>query len=158
MNDVDFYASLPRKRTAAGAIFLNEEGHMLIVKPTYRTYWLLPGGSLEDEESPRVGCMREVEEELGLTIAIGNMLSVDYMTRKDYKTESLQFTFYGGTLTEQQIEQIRLPEDELSEYRFLPVDETLPLLSPNIARRIGPSLQALKAGTALYLEDGQVPE
>jgi 8-oxo-dGTP diphosphatase len=45
--DKDFYAALPAKRMASGALYFNNRGELLIVKPTYRAAWLIPGGVVE---------------------------------------------------------------------------------------------------------------
>ncbi|MEO0768780.1 MAG: NUDIX hydrolase [Cyanobacteria bacterium J06649_4] len=44
----------------AGGLFFDSEGRLLILKPTYRNDWLIPGGVVEANESPRHACMREV--------------------------------------------------------------------------------------------------
>ncbi|WP_230511641.1 NUDIX domain-containing protein [Salinispora arenicola] len=49
-------------RVAAGALFLNNEGHVLLVHPSYKKHWDIPGGYVEPGESPRAACIREVEE------------------------------------------------------------------------------------------------
>lgn len=152
---LDFYASLPKKRMAAGALFFDESHNILIVKPTYREGWLLPGGTVEQDESPAGACAREVKEELGLKIAIGRLLCVDYTAKVDEKSESLQFVFHGGTLHQEQIQAITLQETELSEYRFVPHEEAISLLDSNIARRLPSCLQALEQHTAFYLERGR---
>ena len=41
------YDALPKKRMAAGALLLNEQGQILIVKPTYRSDRLLPKALLQ---------------------------------------------------------------------------------------------------------------
>ncbi|MBO0789432.1 MAG: NUDIX hydrolase [Ktedonobacteraceae bacterium] len=155
MSDSYFYDTLPKKRMAAGALLLDEQGNILIVKPTYRPDWLLPGGSIEEDESPRAGCEREVQEEIGLDIPTISLLSIDYVSRVPDKNESVQFIFYSGVLSAEQIQRITLPPDELSEYRFVPVAEAEKLLSPRLAVRMAPSLHALKEGTTAYLEDGR---
>ncbi|MFF8812893.1 NUDIX domain-containing protein [Streptomyces pactum] len=57
---------LPRKRMAAGVLFFDSAGRVLLVDPAYREPWEIPGGAVEREESPRAGARREVREELGL--------------------------------------------------------------------------------------------
>ena len=156
LSPAEFYQSLPKKRMAAAVLFHNDQHEILIVKPTYRPEWLLPGGTIEADESPRQACEREVQEEIGLIVSIGNLLSVDYMPQEHEKTESLQFIFDGGVLSQKQIQAIQLQEEELSEYRFSPIEEAISLLALNVARRISPSLQALQACGAVYLERGQV--
>ena len=42
-----FSELLPRKRMASAALFLNAQSEILIVKPIYREFWLLPGGVIE---------------------------------------------------------------------------------------------------------------
>ena len=61
-----YVASLARKRMAAGALFRDANGRVLLVNPVYKNTWDLPGGAVEAEESPHAACRREVAEELGL--------------------------------------------------------------------------------------------
>ena len=53
-------------RVAAGALFLDAEGRVLLVHPTYKDTWDIPGGYVERGESPAAACRREVLEELGI--------------------------------------------------------------------------------------------
>ena len=50
--DVAWYATLPTMFAAAAAVFTNPAGRVLLVKPNYRDHWTLPGGMLDDGESP----------------------------------------------------------------------------------------------------------
>ena len=53
--------------------------------------------------------------------------------------------FYGGVLTQEQIENISLQEDELTEYRFFEKEEAIPLLSnPKLGKRVRKSFEAIK--------------
>lgn len=155
LDTLTFYNSLPRKRAAAGALFLNEQNEILIVKPTYREQWLLPGGSLEEDESPRLGCIREVQEELGLTLPISQLLCIDYVPRRGDINESLIFVFFGGILNSSTINQFQLPTDELSDYRFLPLKQALSLISYATAKRLPHCLEALNNQSTIYLEYGE---
>jgi len=62
----EWWAGLPKKVVSAGVLFLDENGRVLIVKPTYKDHWQLPGGVIEAHESPASGALREVQEEIGL--------------------------------------------------------------------------------------------
>ena len=70
-------ASFPCKRVAAAALFRDREGRILLLQPTYRATWLLPGGVVEENEDPWSGCTREVLEELGRALPVGGLLAVD---------------------------------------------------------------------------------
>ena len=138
----------------AGALFFNEAGELLLVKPTYRDFWSIPGGVVEDGESPRQACLREVREEIGLDVALGPLLVVDYTSLATAPREALQFLFHGGTLDEHAIARITLPPAELSAFRFAPLAEAAAVLNPRIARRLPYALRAIETGGATYLEDG----
>ncbi len=149
----NFYETLPRKRMAAAAVFLDEAGQLLIVKPNYRPDWLLPGGTVEADESPALACCREVKEEIGLEIVVRRLLCVDYTARHDDVTEAVHFLYFGGVFSAAS-QQIVLQTAELTEYRFLPVEEALTLLNPRISKRIPYCLEAIAGNTVFYLEDG----
>ena len=146
----------PKKTMAAGALLFDARGHLLLVKPTYRDHWSIPGGVIEEGESPRSGCAREVREEIGLDVTPGPMLVVDYPSVSSAPTgrETVQFLFEGGELSAQQIAAIKLPPAELSAFRFVPVEEAPALLRPRLARRLPHALRAREGGGAVYVEDG----
>ncbi|MCA9873753.1 MAG: NUDIX hydrolase [Anaerolineales bacterium] len=158
MNDKAYQASLPKKRMAAGALFWDENGRILLVNPTYKEPWEIPGGSVEALESPRQACMREIKEELGLDDwQPQRLLCVDYVSQRPDKTESLQFIFAGGLLDAALIGRLALPPAELSEYRFCLLAEALTLVNRRLGRRIAHCLFHLDQAGTLYLEDGEVP-
>ncbi|WP_335341674.1 NUDIX hydrolase, partial [Pseudofrankia sp. EUN1h] len=57
---------LPRKRMAAAVVLVDDGGRVLLVRPTYRPGWDLPGGVIEQDEAPRAAARRELVEELSL--------------------------------------------------------------------------------------------
>jgi ADP-ribose pyrophosphatase YjhB (NUDIX family) len=145
--------SLPKKRMGAGCLFFDEDGNVLLVKPTYKPGWEIPGGGVEHNESPKRCCQREIQEELGLERGIANLLVVDYNGETDEKTESLMFIFDGGTLTSEDIEFIQLSRDELSEFRFFTA-ETLPDdMSSSLRNRVLMAWRQKTEGTDTYLEN-----
>jgi len=143
---------LPTKRMAAGALFLDEAGRVLLVNPTYKPQWEIPGGIVEENESPRQGCMREVQEEIGLSIAPDRLLSVNYQRRQSGRTDSVIFIFWGGILDAETISRIHLPPDELSEFGFFELDEIGERLTARMSERVRRSLEIVDTERTLYLE------
>ena len=58
-----------RFRRAVRALVLDPDDHALLVRFEFpsATVWALPGGGLDDGETPEEGLRRELHEELGLT-------------------------------------------------------------------------------------------
>jgi 8-oxo-dGTP diphosphatase len=66
---------------AAGLLLFDAAGRVLLVKPTYKDHWDVPGGVVESNESPRDAARRELGEELGLDREPGELLCVDWSRR-----------------------------------------------------------------------------
>src|SRR5690348_9973029 len=98
-----YLASLARKRMGAGALFLDGTGRVLLVEPTYKPTWEVPGGAVEREESPTAACRREVLEELGLDRPVGRLLVVDWVPSRPELPEGLMLIYDGGVLAEEEI-------------------------------------------------------
>jgi 8-oxo-dGTP pyrophosphatase MutT (NUDIX family) len=143
--------SRPAKRMGAGALIRDGTGRVLVVEPTYKTTWELPGGSVEADESPRQACVREVAEELGLRLVVGRLLCIEWQGPEPDRTESLMFIYDGGVLGSQHLE---LPAHELKSYAFLNADELDTVMAPRLARRVRAALQALSEGRVGELEHG----
>jgi ADP-ribose pyrophosphatase len=157
-DDKEFYSSLPKKRIGAG-VLLFYKGMLLIVQPTYNPGWILPGGTVEGEESPLEGLCREVHEELGITIEPTHLLSVDYISNRDVKGEYIQFLFAARELSETQAQHIQLQEYELKDYKFVNYEKALELLAPAVSKRVQATIDhhAQNVG-AIYLENGRAME
>lgn len=131
------------------ALITDEQGNVLIVKPSHKDGWIFPGGYVEVGESPSEACRREILAELGVEVNGPNkLLSVDYHSRT---SEYVMFMFDGGVFTDDMIASITLPP-QLLEFRFVPPDEALTLLRANSARRLMPSLESRHQTGIAYLE------
>lgn len=143
----------PEIPASAGAMLFNAVGELLILEPTYKTGWTIPGGAMEaDGESPWDACRREVREETGLTVTAGRLAAVDTRPAKDRGSLGLRFLFDCGRLTSKQIDSIRLQESEIRSHRFVNRDDAHRLLSKPVRRRV---LAAWNASHCLYLENGR---
>lgn len=64
-------------KPTVGVIVTDADGRILLLKRAIQPFfgcWDIPGGFLEAEEPPEVGAVREVEEETGLVVALGEVL------------------------------------------------------------------------------------
>ena len=55
---------------SAGAVIVNEQGHVLLLKHVFRTGsgWGIPGGFIDANEQPETALRRELQEEVGLEL------------------------------------------------------------------------------------------
>ncbi|MFD1019660.1 NUDIX hydrolase [Thalassobacillus hwangdonensis] len=67
--------SFPKHSLSAGAVVLNEEGKILLIKGPRRG-WEFPGGIIENGEAIQDGIIREVKEESGIDIEITKFCGV----------------------------------------------------------------------------------
>jgi 8-oxo-dGTP pyrophosphatase MutT (NUDIX family) len=150
----DYTATLPRKRMGAGVLFTDEAGLVLLVEPTYKDYWEIPGGAVEADESPYAAACREVREELGLNRPPGRLLVLDWVPPSPGRTEGLMTVFDGGNLSQADLASIRVPPAELRGWALCTEQQQRERLSPLLARRAAAALQARKTATVACLEHG----
>ncbi|MBS2550876.1 NUDIX hydrolase [Catenulispora sp. NL8] len=149
-------AKQARKRVAADVLLHDGQGRILLVDPTYKPDWDVPGGMAEANEPPRAAARREVKEELGLDIEPGALLCVDWVAPHGPWDDTLVFVFDGGVLSDEQQAGLRLGDGELRAYQWCRPDEAATLLRPYVRRRIAAALDGLRDGsTGHYLEDGR---
>lgn len=138
---------------AAGALFFDEDGRVLLVEPTYKPYLEIPGGVVEADESPHTAACRELKEELGLVRCRLQLLTVDWVPPQDGRPEVMLFVFDGGEMSAEEIAGITVPPEELHGWRFCTPAEAARLLKPAQSRRVTVSLDARAANRVVYLEN-----
>lgn len=152
----EFLASLPRKRMAVGVIFRDSEHRVLLVEPTYRDRWQLPGGVVEADESPATAATREVAEELGLDLPIGRPLVIRWLGPTDDDPHGVVvFDYDGGHLPTEAVARIQVPPDELRGSRFVDVDEVETWTTAGTAARVRAAVRALDEGGIVQLEGNE---
>jgi 8-oxo-dGTP diphosphatase len=145
---------LPKIPASAGALVWDQKGRLLILKPTYKSGWTIPGGVVEDNgESPWEACRRETREECGLDVRHARLVCVDFLRPRPGRPGGMRFLFDCGALKDRQLTGIVLQEDEISAYRLAPVERALRVLSGPVRRRVAAAVK--KPGCARYLEDGR---
>ncbi|MYZ37902.1 NUDIX domain-containing protein [Streptomyces sp. SID4917] len=143
-----------RKRAAADALIRDTDGKLLLVNPTYKAGWDLPGGMAEDNEAPEDAVRRELREELGLRIASLRFLCVDWVEPHGPWDDLLGFVFDAGVLSPEQAARLKPHDEEIAEHHFFEVSEALALLPDRQRERALHALQVLDDGVPRYLRNG----
>ncbi len=113
-----YVAGLSRKRMAAGVLFRDVHGRVLLVEPSYKPNWEIPGGAVEANESPWATATRELAEELEWDQPLGRLLVVDYVRPQDSRPEGVVFVFDGGVLDETDVLGMVFPDAEILSVAF----------------------------------------
>jgi 8-oxo-dGTP diphosphatase len=151
-----WYAQLAAFHAAAALFVTDEHGRVLLVKPNYRDHWAIPGGYVDQHETPHTTVERELREELGLALPAGDLLVVDWASPAGPRPRALvNFIFDGGRLTDDH--SIHVDPDELDSFGFHDPEQCRTLLPPRVAPRIEAAFAARTKGTTIYLLDGHHP-
>ena len=144
---------LARLPVSVNAVIRDGAGRVLVLKPTYKSGWTLPGGQMEaDGESPWDACRREVREECGLEVTTGRLGVVDFLRPRTGRPGGLRVVFDCGTVDEGAAATVVVQEGEIAEFRFVDRHTADDLLRPAVRRR----LHALLTSSAVvYLEEGE---
>lgn len=120
------FETFTKTRTGCRAVILRE-GKILLSHETGTGWWLVPGGGLEQGETPEECCIREVEEETGLLVKPLRQFLTLYEYYEEYRYISHYFIC---EITGQG--QMRLTENEAArglEPAWLPLSEAIELFS-----------------------------
>jgi 8-oxo-dGTP diphosphatase len=153
VTNIDSAEVIPAIPVSAGALIFDREGRLLILKPTYKTGWTIPGGVMEaDGETPWEACQREVREECGIEVRRARLACMDFRRPRPGRTGGVRFLFDCGRIDGTALAGIVVQPEEISEYRFAALPEAMELLRGPIRRRV----RAAAGGKRLvYLEDGR---
>jgi 8-oxo-dGTP diphosphatase len=144
---------LPMIPVSAGALIFDSTGRLLILKPTYKSGWTIPGGVMEaDGETPWQACRREVREECGIEVRSGRLACTDFRPARPGRPGGIRFLFDCGQADDADLAAIALQPEEIAEHRLAPLEVALTLLRPAVRRRVR---AATRHRRCVYLEDGR---
>ena len=87
------------------AVVIVENGRVALIERVRdrRTYFVFPDGGVEGGESPQQAALREAHEELGVSVELGDLISVAYRDGREqryYLASIVEGTFGMGQGTE----------------------------------------------------------
>ncbi len=129
---------------------------MLLCETQFKPDWELPGGIVEPGESPRLGAIREVREELGVDWPVGRLLVADWMPPYLGWEDAIEMIFDGGQVTAEQLNRFVLQPSEIRQVRLCTLAEAAELVTPLAHRRLTVAA-GLGPDQMAYLEDGARP-
>ncbi|MEV4822246.1 NUDIX hydrolase [Micromonospora sp. NPDC049274] len=148
-----WYANLASFYAAAAAFITDPDGNVLLVKPTYRDHWAFPGGYVDEGEYPHDACAREIQEELGISVVVGDLLVVDWAPPAGERPRAIiSFTFGCGSLDS--LDGVTLPRQELEDVAFFTHREAERRLPANVAARIRAATSARDRQAPVYFAGG----
>lgn len=118
-------------KPCAGGLVI-QEGKVLLVKrgiEPYKGYWDIPGGFLDSGEDPKEGVRRELREETGLEVYVGDLLDIIVdiygdRTKAQHPGE-LDYTLNIYYLAEPTGGTLR-PADDAVDFHWFPLNELPP--------------------------------
>ena len=143
-------------RVAAGVLFTDDQDRILMVVPSYKDYLDIPGGYVENGETPYQAAQREVYEELGIKPPIGRLLVADWWedSPENNGGPKLLLIFDGGALTPSQLSAVRVDGEEVVETSYVEPRNVGTVTIPRLANRLQSAMASRAAGQVTYLENG----
>lgn len=111
---------------SVSAFILNKKNQVLLVKRSdidtfLPGYWELPGGGVNENETPQEALKREIKEEVGLTVSINESLGANQYTLEEHG-EKIPKTEMCFSCMSDSLEKINL-SNEHSEYKWISKEE-----------------------------------
>ncbi|GAA5164566.1 NUDIX hydrolase [Ornithinimicrobium tianjinense] len=148
-------ATLPLKRVIVQGLVHDGVGRLLLCELTYKKEWDLVGGVAEPAESPVESLAREVREELGVELPVGDLIGVDWLPPYRQWRDALLLVFDLGVHPDL-AERAVLQRSELADLRWCTVEEAEGRVAPYVHRLLASLREAHETapGHVLFLEDG----
>lgn len=151
-SNAEYYNSLPRKRSAVGVLIFKDE-QLLVLEPTYKSNWLVPGGVVEKFESPLEAAIRECQEEIGIDVEIESFLCADFKRGDSITGDAIHYLFSAKLPMKF---EIKIDESEIKNALWLSSDEAINKFDSHLGPRVKAGLEAIKRNRSFYCEDGQI--
>jgi 8-oxo-dGTP pyrophosphatase MutT (NUDIX family) len=146
---------LPRKRAVGQMLIRDPEQRVLLCQMTYKSDWDLPGGVVEVNESPALAVVREVEEELSLTIPAHALLLTDWLPPWSGWDDALCLVFDGGEHPASIAAEVVPQAREITTAEFCTLEQVDERCADFTARRIRAAVARSRGDGQPYTESGR---
>lgn len=117
--DRQWRANQPKKVIVAKVIVKSADGKILLVKPSYKPTWQLPGGGVDAGESPTAAAVREVNEEIGVKCHEADLRLIDTIFRPQ---QDILIVLYELKNSWEENPELKGQEDELEAFEWVATD------------------------------------
>ncbi|MEY9958851.1 NUDIX domain-containing protein [Streptacidiphilus sp. MAP5-52] len=156
----DYAASRAATWSSSAVLFTDPRGRILLLQPTYRPSWVLPGGGNELGEYPDGAASREVQEETGLKRAFTTLLTMDTVPHNTVEANprwafpgATHTVWDGGELTDEEIAGMRMSRESHAVHLLEP-GQLHEHMTPGETRRTLAALRARIDCATAVLRDG----
>lgn len=119
-------AKQPQKMIVAKVVIRSDKGNIMLAKSSYKKSWQMPGGGVENGESPEEAAVREVQEELRLTIPVDSLNIKGTIYKKD---EEILFVIFESSHKIPEDIELKTQASEVTDFKFVNIAQAAPLLS-----------------------------
>ncbi|CAM3453856.1 NUDIX domain-containing protein [Occultella aeris] len=128
---------MPTTLTISAVCFTTDD-HLLTVRKRGTSRFMLPGGKLDDGESPAQAAVREVAEELGIELDEADLVPLGTF-REEAANEP--DTHVDATVYTAELSGTPDAAREIAELRWTPIGTSPADLAPLLARHVLPALR-----------------
>ena len=113
-------------RLVVGAVLRDAAGRVLAARRERPAGWELPGGKVEPGETEPAALVRELREELGVTVEVGERIGPDVPIDPDFLLRAWTVALINGEPAALEHAELRwLAPDELDTVPWLPADRPI---------------------------------
>ncbi len=124
------------------ALIWNKQKFMIYQRPPHKArglLWEFVGGKVEPGETKEQALIRECREELGITLAVGEVFTE---VTHEYPDITVHLTLYNAAIAQGEPQMLEhqdiqwITADEIPNYAFCPADEEILLMIQKEAKQI----------------------